>query len=275
MHERSLIPSPHRAVFWFLIGLLAAPACLATQPPPNALAIFNASAAAVNARLEAQHRSTQSFLGSISADPESQARLRRGEMIVEQLTPPAGEELPGALLHHWRGSAFVPGVTTAEMEHLLENYPAYPQYYAPQVLAARVLAQNGSRYQVAMRVRQQHVLTVTMDATYDVRFGQLDPTHGFSFSRSTQIEELDAAGRPLPAAEQHGFLWQLDTWWSYAEQDGGLYLQIESLSLTRSIPVGLGWAVRPFLSSVPRDSLAFTLRSTSNALRSAAERAAK
>jgi hypothetical protein len=44
-------------------------------------------------------------------------------------------------------------------------------------------------------------------------------------------------------------------------------MQVESVTLTRAIPTGLGWAVRPFVESVPRDSLEFTLRSTCAALR--------
>jgi hypothetical protein len=44
-------------------------------------------------------------------------------------------------------------------------------------------------------------------------------------------------------------------------------MQIESVSLTRSVPRGLDGAVRPFVESVPRESLEFTLRSTCNALR--------
>jgi hypothetical protein len=32
------------------------------------------------------------------------------------------------------------------------------------------------------------------------------------------------------------------------------------MSLTRGIPVGLGWAVRPFVESIPRESVEFTLR---------------
>jgi hypothetical protein len=46
-----------------------------------------------------------------------------------------------------------------------------------------------------------------------------------------------------------------------------LYMQVESISLTRSIPTGLGWAVRPYVESVPRESLEFTLRAASNALK--------
>jgi hypothetical protein len=73
----------------------------------------------------------------------------------------------------------------------------------------------------------------------------------------------------LGPGEEHGFLWRMNTYWSYEERDGGLYIQIESVSLSRSIPIGLGWAIGPFIESVPRDSLEFTLRATSDALRKA------
>jgi galactose mutarotase-like enzyme len=109
-----------------------------------------------------------------------------------------------------------------------------------------------------------------MDTTYDVAFGRLDAQHGYSISWSTQISEIDAAGtgkeRALNASEEHGFLWRLNTYWSYEERDGGLYIQIESVSLTRSIPTGLGWIVGPFVESVPKESLEFTLRAVCNAI---------
>jgi hypothetical protein len=125
--------------------------------------------------------------------------------------------------------------------------------------------------QATMRVRQRHVITVVMDTSYEITFERLDARRGYSLSRSTRIAEIDAPGtnreRALSSSEEHGFLWRLNTYWSYEERDGGVYLQIESVSLTRSIPTGLGWAVGPFVESVPRESLEFTLRSVCAALR--------
>ena len=122
-----------------------------------------------------------------------------------------------------------------------------------------------------MRVRQRHVITVVMDSAYDITFGQLDPQHRYSFSKSTQIAEIEAAGtsheRTLSASEEHGFLWRLNTYWTFTEHKGGIYLQIETISLTRSIPRGAAWAVQPYVESIPRESLDFTLRSAANALR--------
>jgi len=85
------------------------------------------------------------------------------------------------------------------------------------------------------------------------------------------MDEIDGAGtakeRRLSGGEEHGFLYRLNTYWSYEERDGGLYLQVEAVSLTRSVPRGLGWAIGPYVESVPRESLEFTLRSAVNALR--------
>ena len=236
------------------------------EPSAQAVAAFNTYSANVEARLAGEHRSPARFLA-----PERRGRLRRGDPVIEELTPPGGKALPGALLHDWRGTAFVPGATAADFERLLENFAAYPRLYPPEVVSARVLARQGDRFQVLMRLRRQDVITVTMDTTYDVTFGHLDALRGFSISHSGKIDEIASPGTPsehaLNAADAHGFLWRLNTCWSWAQRDGGLFIRIESISLTRSIPMGLEWAIEPFVESVPRDSLEFTLESTCKALR--------
>jgi hypothetical protein len=264
---------------FFLIGwlvLVTAPGCFAEGPAPEAVAAFNSYVRGIELRLGQQHRLAEGFLASAASAPQSGVRIHGGELVVEQLTPAGGKALPGAMLHHWRGTAFAPGATGADFERLMKDFNGFPRYFSPQVLQARVLTQKDDRLQAVMRVRQRHVITVVMDTTYDVMFGRLDERHGYSVSRSTRIAEIDSPGtgreRELRSDEQHGFLWRLNTYWSYEERDGGLYLQLESVSLTRSIPRGLGWVVQPFVESVPRESLEFTLRSTANGLRSGSER---
>jgi hypothetical protein len=240
------------------------------EPSPAAVSGFNSYVGGVDARLARQHGSRDGFLGGAAASAESGMRLRQGELVVEQLTP-AGEGLPGAMLHHWRGTAFAAGATAADFERLMKDFDAYPQRFSPQVVRAKVLEHDGDRLRASMRVRQKHVITVVMDTSYDITFGRLDAGRGYSVSCSTRISEIESAGtgreRALSSEEEHGFLWRLNTYWSYEERDGGLYMQIESVSLTRSIPTGLGWAVRPYMESVPRESLEFTLRAVCNALK--------
>jgi hypothetical protein len=259
------------SVAFGLLILVAAPASVLAQPAPSAVAAFNSYISGVESRLAQQHRSQDTFLSPSALTPQNETRLRQGEFIVEQITPSAGEALPGAMLHHWRGTAFVAGATAADFAQLMKNFNAYPQHFSPQVLQARVISQHDDRLEAVMRVRQKHIISVVMDTNYDIAFGRLDPQHQYSLSRSTQISEIDSPGTPneraLSSSEEHGFLWRQNTYWSYEERDGGLYMQIESVSLSRSIPSGLGWVVRPFVQSVPRESLEFTLRSTCNALR--------
>jgi hypothetical protein len=254
-----------------VLVFLAAPGCIVAEPSTAAVSAFDSYIGGVESRLTGQHQSQKSFIASVTADGQSEARLRRGELIIEKLTPSTGADVPGAMLHDWRGTAFAAGATAADFERLMTDFNAYPERFSPQVVQAKILSQQGDHFEAKMRVRQRHVITVVLDTTYDINFGRLDARRGYSISRSTRISEIDAPGtgneRALKPNEEHGFLWRLNTYWSYEERDGGLYMQIESVSLTRAIPAGLGWAIGPFVESVPRESLEFTLQSVCKALR--------
>lgn len=270
---KRLCPVSRLTVWEGVLGVLmvlASSICCAEQPSQAAVAGFNSYVAALEQRLAAQHRGDASFVAVAGSEVQMETRLRRGESIIENLTPSTAD-LPGATLYHWRGTAFLPGATAADFERLMRDFAAYPRIYTPQVVSAKVLSQNGDGYHVTMRVQQKHVITIVMDTTYDVEFGRRDARRGWSISRSTHIDEIENAGmrdeHVLSASDEHGFLWRLNTYWTYEECDGGLFMQIESVSLTRSVPTGLGWVIGPFIESVPRESLEFTLRATCYALR--------
>lgn len=263
--------------FWLRFAVVGALSSLSqaasAEAPATAVSAFNQYTAKVEARLARQHQPLDGFI--LLKDSTVQARLRRGELIIEKLTPAGEAALPGALMHDWRGTAFVDGARAGDFEQLMKNFDVYPQHFAPQVVRAKILSPYSGpipdRFTASMRVRQKHVITVVMDTTYDVSFGHIDGRHGYSISRSTSIDEISSPGtskeRALTPEEEHGFLWRLNTYWSYEERDGGLYMQIESVSLTRGIPTGLGWVLRPYVESVPRESLEFTLRATAQALK--------
>jgi hypothetical protein len=272
MMTRLVAPSRKLSVLCGLLLFLDAPRLVLAHPTATAVSAFNAYSKSVELRLTQQHRSMNAFLAPAAYDPKcAGTRLRQGELIIERLTPSTAVDFPGALLHHWRGTAFAPGAKAGDFERMMRDFKAYPRNFSPQVIQARVLTLDGDHMQAWMRVRQHHVITVVMDTTYDITFGHFDAGHGYSISRSTRIAEIASLGtsaeRTLNGAEERGFLWRLNTYWSYEERDGGLYLQIEAISLTRSIPSGLGWAIRPYVESIPRESLEFTLRSACKALR--------
>jgi len=252
-----------------MVGLLLfldGPRMMMAEPTRAAVDGFEVHCRKVEARLAREHRSDAEF---VSMDAGEERRLRAGEVVIEKL--PGVGDLDGARLHDWRGTAFAPGATVADFERLMRDFEGYPQHFSPQVLEAKTVSREGDHLQAWMRVRQRHVITVVMDSRYDIAYGQLDARHGYSVSRSTEMDEIEGAGtsreRRLSADEEHGFLWRLNTYWSFEECDGGLYLQVEAVSLTRAVPRGLGWAIGPYVESVPRESLEFTLRSAVGALR--------
>jgi hypothetical protein len=248
-----------------LIALFVLPGCAMAEPSQAATSAFNDYVNQAEARLNKQHGAAANFLAG-PFTPQEQQQLRQGELVITGITATDGSPLPGALLHHWRGTAFVPGAKLPDFERLLKDIDDYPRYYAPQVTQAAVLTQQGDHLQARLRIKQKHVITVVLDIEDDIRLARLDPQHGYSTSTSTRISEIDSSGKALAPGEDHGFLWRLNTYWSYQEADGGLYLQIESISLTRSVPSGLNWIIQPFIQKIPRESLEFTLRSTSTAL---------
>lgn len=124
-----------RLLILFVFG--SAPGGVGAEPTPAAASAFNSYINAVESRLALQHRSPAAFLAPVSPAPQSETRVRRGDLIVEQLTPPAGAGLSGAMLHHWRGTSFAPGANAADFERLMKDFDAYPQRFSPQVLQAR------------------------------------------------------------------------------------------------------------------------------------------
>ena len=58
-----------------------------------------------------------------------------------------------------------------------------------------------------------------------------------------------------------GFLWRLNSYWRFQEENGGVFVECESISLSRAIPFGLGWLLKGIIESVPQESLESTLTS--------------
>ena len=241
-----------------LATLLAWSECPAGEPPAAAVLVFNHYVVQMERRLDAEHHAASEL-------------HRRGKgMSIERVDDAERESAPGAMIHHWRGSAFAAGGKAADFERVMHNFGGYSNYFAPEVLRAKVLSRHGDTFAVSIRVRQKHIITVVMDISYDVNFDRLDAHRGWSTSRSTRSAEITGEGtageRALSSEEEHGFIWRQNTYWTYEERDGGLYLQLESVSMSRAIPKGLAWAVQPFVETVPRESLEFTLQATCDAI---------
>jgi hypothetical protein len=206
---------------------------------------------------------------------EAYASLKQGQIIAQRTQsgdPDAPISVPGGLIHDWVGLVYIPGVTLPQAMSMLQDYDHDSEYYNPQVLKSKLVEHSGNDFKVFLRLKRVQVLTVVLDTDYDVHFTTLDADHATSNSYSTRIVEVEDAGEPQesskPVGDDHGFLWRLDTYWRFYQADGGVYVQCNAISLTRDIPTGLAWLIRPFIQNIPGESVRFTLDATRKALES-------
>lgn len=227
--------------------------------------------------IEAQMPRRPAFLwidrGSDAARRKTHDALARGELVVESID--RGDTgvyrgAPDGLVHHWIGTVFVPGATVDSALALLQDYDRHASVYAPAVSRSKLLSRDDALFRMRMRFTMTRVITIVVDTDNEARFMRDAPDRAHSRIQSTRVVEIANAGtadeRELPVGHDGGYLWRLNSYWRLLEKDGGVYVECESISLTRDIPFGFGWVVKPFVTSLPKDSLAFTLETTRKAL---------
>jgi hypothetical protein len=204
---------------------------------------------------------------------DAYAALKRGEVRVHQLTTlDNGEPIvcPGGMIHHWTGAVFIPGVKLDDVLGVLQDYDHQSIYYSPDVERSKIESRDGDHFRVFLRFRRHKVITVVLDTEHDVRYFHDAPGRAHSRSSAVRIAEVENPGksdeRDRQPGDDGGFLWRMETWWRMEERDGGVYVQSEAASLTRDIPAGLGWLVGPFVTSIPKETLVFTLEATRKAV---------
>ena len=240
---------------------------------------FDRYVSATEARLNSELKPGGPFL-YVDALPQQEAknsydRLRKGEILVERLKTKApgldGDgDVPDGMVHHWVGLVFVPGVTLNSTLPLVQDYDHRSELYKPEVMSSKLLSHQGDDFKIFLRLYEKKFTTVVFNTNYDVRWGRVSPTQMFSNTISTRITEVKDASHPdgpeYPPGQGSGYLWRLNTYWRFEEKDGGVYIQCEALSLTRDIPTGLGWLLRPLVTSVPKHSLNAALGRTREVL---------
>ena len=251
----------------FLMGATLSPAAHLSRPAESA---FEGYITNLEARLARQHSSPDRCVATLAQEggavrTDAERELLAGAVRVEPVNG-GSWEVNGALLHHWRAAAFVPGVSPKDLLKLLGDYDNLARYFAPEVVSSRSVAGDGV---MAMRFKKRLMITVVLDAEFDTESG-LAGGCGYRFSRSTHIWQIDGPGseheRRRAEGSDDGFLWRLNSYWSFEKWRDGLLMECEAVSLTRDVPAGLGWLVTPLLESLPRASLEFTLAAARNAL---------
>ena len=173
-------------------------------------------------------------------------------------------DVPGGIIHDWRGSIFVPGITLDGLLRWLQDYDHHSRYFK-NVEQSKLLSRNGDTFHIFLRLTRSKIVTVHYNTEHTAIYQKDGPGRASSRSFTTKIAEVENAGtrseKELPLGVDGGYLWRLNSYWRFREQDGGVIVECESISLSRSIPFGLGWLIGRYIESVPKESLEDTLTS--------------
>jgi hypothetical protein len=201
-----------------------------------------------------------------AARMEADARLSEGGNWVRslrQVDRSMSEIDPdGGIIHHWIGTTWVADVSAEEALSVSRDFESYPEIFAPEVVAAEVLGRpspNAAR--VHMRFRKKKVITITIDTEQRVRFEGPRDGRAYSVARATRARQIDDAGEPdeHPREPADGFLWDLYNTWRFEESDGGLYIEHESVILSRKPPFLMRLIAGPLIEDGPREGVEFAL----------------
>jgi hypothetical protein len=260
-----------------MIAISAAGVCGVSGSQSATAKAFDDYVHKTEARMSDELLNGPNFLWIDSLSPEERSNayedLRAGRVAVENARGTNNSTalpVPGGLIHDWKGIVFVPGVSLDQAIALLQDYDHDDDYFSPDVIRSKLLTRDGENFKVYLRLERRYVVTTVFDTEYEVRYTKLNATRAYSESRSTKIQEVQNAGQSnekiIATEDDHGFLWRLNSYWRFEQANGGVFIQCEAISLSRDVPEGTGWAVKPFIERIPRESLRFTLQATRAAL---------
>jgi len=71
----------------------------------------------------------------------------------------------------------------------------------------------------------------------------------------------------LPMNQGSGYVWRLYSVARFEQRDGGTYVEVEAIALSRDIPIGLRWLINPIVRRVSKNSMVVCLQQTKEAVR--------
>ena len=250
-----------------LIVLCGLALSLIAVPPAVGADLDDKTAQAYERRLAvvthafAKQTDSEAFLQQ--ATPEALARMRRGEILLTAGTGNGITDLPKGLFHHWRAAAFVPDVTLERLLAIVQDYTTYSDVY-DWIVVSQLAGKDGDRFRTFFRVkRSAGVVTGVVDTWLVTDYRRTAPDRVITIAKADCIRQVEHAGESgeyrLRPGTGAGYLWRADALSKYLERDGGVYVELDTIGLSRGYPSLLGWIIEPIARRLGRESAAASL----------------
>jgi hypothetical protein len=224
----------------------------------------------VNTRVRDHAHRARAFLWADEL-PDRISKVQRGEIVVS----PVGanpKNVPFGLIHDWIGAVFIANTTLDKVLPVVRDYKRYKDFYQPAVIASHPIALSDFEDRFSLLLANKSFFRKTaIDTEYRARQFRVNDHRLYTISQATRIQEIDEYGtsdqHALPENEGSGLIWRLFGITRFEERDGGVYLELEAIALSRDIPASLRWLIDPIVRRVAKASLTSSLQQTRDAVR--------
>jgi hypothetical protein len=195
-------------------------------------------------------------------------RVRGGEILVASHDP---DDVPQGLIHHWIGAVFIPSATLDEVTRVLNDYDRYPDFYRPLVAQSKIVERTDDREKVTLLMTQKAFgVTAAVETDDEIRIKQLGANRVYIMSNAVRVQEIADYGQPsehpFPEDRRPGYVWHTLGLIRLEQRDGGVYVEMETVALSRGIPALFRWLIKPLTDSLPRKIMSETLEDTREAV---------
>jgi hypothetical protein len=262
----------HGVAAIFLAALFSPVHTIAADLRPETIQAWNEYVRAAEER-NLKHVSQGAPFLAIDALPAAAAKLRQGDVVASPAASNVPVKVPAGLIHDWTGAIFIPKVALRDVLQVVRDYGQYQTVYHPNVVCAKPLESGEWEDRFSMVLMNKSFFAKSaLDSDYHSTFIRLDDQRWYSISEATRVQEIAEYGGPsqylVPEDHGTGIIWRLYSIARYQARDGGVYVELEAIALSRDIPGGLRWVVEPIVRRVSRSSLVVSLQETADAVRS-------
>jgi hypothetical protein len=263
----------------WILGVAAISALQAADLKQVSLDAWDQYVRSADAAMQDRLHEGSHFLWADEA-PSRRAQLRAGEILVTGVGEHNPQKVPAGLVHHWMGAAFLPDTTMSDVLRVVRDYQHYKNYYNPTVVESKAISQTPDTDRFSTLLMNKALfLTMALESECESSYVQAGPHTWYSIATTLRVREIEdygqASERRLPLDQGSGYIWRLHSIARYEESDGGVYVEIEGMALSREVPAAMRWVVEPIVRRVSKGSLATSLRQTQEAVSSAGRLSAR
>jgi hypothetical protein len=153
----------------------------------------------------------------------------------------------------------------------VRDYGRYKDLYAPNVIESALLRQTETEDTFSLRMLNKAVVAkFALDTEFQNTYTRIDENKLYSTSYSTRVREVENFGladeHEAPANTGRGLIWRLYSTSRFEQRDGGVYVELEAVALSRDVPGALRWLVNPVVRRTSRSSMFVSLQKTEEAV---------